>query len=67
MDIAQLSMNMSASNTMSQIGTAVLGKQLDTIEDLGSSMIASMNAMPSSASLESMVSPAVGGNIDMTV
>ena len=66
MDIAALSMSMSTSQTLSQVGTAVLGKQLDTIDTMGQSLIASMNAMPS-PSLEAMANPAVGGSIDLLV
>lgn len=66
MDIAGLSMAMSQSKALGDIGTAVLSKQLDNMEIAGSQMAASLAAMPS-PSLESMVLPGVGGNIDMLV
>lgn len=68
MDIAGLSTAMNQSQLMTNIGTAMLSKNLDTLEDMGNAMTQTMNAMPrSSPSLESLVNPAVGGNIDILV
>lgn len=58
MDIAALSTSMTMSDINSQIGVAVLSKNLDTIEDLGAGMVKMM---------ELSVNPAVGGNIDVLV
>ncbi len=66
MDIAGLSMAMSQNDTMTQVGAAMMGKQLDTMDTMAGGLIASMNAMPS-PSLESMVNPAVGQSIDLLV
>ncbi|MCR5667578.1 MAG: YjfB family protein [Lachnospiraceae bacterium] len=68
MDIAGLSTAMNQSQLMTNIGTAMLSKNLDTLEDMGNAMTQTMNAMPgSSPSLESLVNPAIGGNIDILV
>ena len=64
MDIAMLSMNMSQSRMMNEVGTAVMAMQMDAFEDLGANMIETMKSMPS---LESMVNPAIGGNIDIAI
>ncbi|MBQ1902480.1 MAG: YjfB family protein [Lachnospiraceae bacterium] len=68
MDIAGMSTAMSQSQLMTNIGTAMLSKNLDTLKDMGNAMTQTMDAMPSSSpSLESLVNPAVGGNIDILV
>lgn len=72
MDIAGMSYAMSSSMSQSQlmttIGSSVLGMNLDTVDEMGDAMIQTMNAMPgSSPSLESLVNPAIGGNIDILV
>ena len=54
------------SGAMQQVGIAMLGKQLDTVENNGDMLVASLSSMPS-PSLESMVNPAIGGNIDLRV
>ena len=64
MDIAALSMAMSYSKTMSDIGVAVLSKNLDTIQDVGDAMLKNMQSAPVS---ELYVNPNVGGNIDIRV
>ena len=66
MDIAKLSMGMSQMNVGTEIGAKMLSMNLDTIEQMGSAMIDTMNSMPS-PSLESLVNPAVGGHIDLAV
>ena len=63
MDIAGLSMNLSAISTMSKISTAVLSKELDTNEALGEGLVQMLDA----AAMERSVNPAVGANFDMRV
>ena len=68
MDIASLSTAMSQSQLMTNIGTAVLDMNLNTVENMGDALTSTMNAMPGATpSLESLVNPAVGGNIDILV
>jgi len=55
MDIASLSMAMSTSNVNSDVGIAVLGKNLDTLKQSGDGMLKMM---------ESSVTPNLGQNID---
>ena len=66
MDIARLSMGMSQMNIGTEIGAKMLSMNLDSIDKMGAAMLDTMNSMPS-PSLESLVNPAVGGNIDFTV
>ncbi len=67
MTIPQVSTDTIAqSGAMQQVGIAMLGKQLDTVENNGDMLVASLSSMPS-PSLESMVNPAIGGNIDFRV
>lgn len=63
MDIAGLSMDLSAISTSSKIGTAVLSKAMDTNEALGQGLVEMIDA----AAMERSVNPAVGANIDMRV
>lgn len=63
MNIAGLSMNMSMIDTKSQVGTAVLGKVMDSNELMGQNMV----AMLDSAAMERSVNPAVGGNLDLRI
>ena len=58
MDIAQLSMDMSTQNILSDVSVAVLKNSLDTMEDLGNGMTTMM---------ESSVTPYLGQNIDYLV
>lgn len=58
MDIAQLSMDMSTQNILSDVSVAVLKNSLDTMEDLGNGMTKMM---------ESYVTPYLGQNIDYLV
>lgn len=58
MDIAQLSMDMSTQNILSDVSVAVLKNSLDTMEDLGNGMTKMM---------ESSVTPYLGHNIDYLV
>lgn len=58
MDIAALSMDLHMIDFQSKLGTAILSKSLDTLEDTGASMIKMM---------ESSVMPNLGQNIDVSV
>lgn len=63
MDIAGLSTALSSISTQSQVGTAVLGKAMDTNRELGEGLV----QMIDSAAMERSVNPTVGGNFDMRV
>lgn len=58
MDISALSGMLAAQDINAQIGTAILSKSLDTVEDLGDSMVKMM---------EQSVYPNLGQNIDILV
>lgn len=58
MDIAALSISMSLADVNSQVGMAVLAKNLDTIETMGDGMKKIM---------EMSVNPNLGANFDVTV
>ena len=58
MDIAALSISMSLADVNSQVGMAVLAKNLDTIEPMGDGMKKMM---------EMSVNPNLGANFDVTV
>lgn len=58
MDIASLSTFLSMANVQNDFGVLMLSKQLDTVEDMGDSMIKLM---------EQSVNPHLGGNIDISV
>lgn len=58
MDITALSTSMSMTDVNSQIGIAVLAKNLDTMEDMGDGMKKMM---------EMSVNPNLGANIDVSV
>ena len=58
MDIAALSTSMSLADVNSQVGMAVLAKNLDTIETMGDGMKKMM---------EMSVNPNLGANLDVTV
>ncbi len=58
MDIALLSMSMANADLCNQIGTAVLGKSLDTMETMGDGLKKIM---------ETSVAPNLGQNIDYSV
>lgn len=63
MDIAGLSMAISANQVQTQVSTAVLGKSMDTLETLGQGLVQMIDA----AAMEQSVNPAVGGNFDMRI
>lgn len=58
MDIAALSTAMNMADIQNQIGVAMLSKSLDTVGDLGDSMIKMM---------EASVTPYLGQNIDIAI
>ena len=58
MDITALSTSMSLANVQSDVGVAVLAKNLDVIEDMSDGMKKMM---------ELSVNPNLGGNIDVSV
>ena len=58
MDIAPLSTALSMTQVRNDFGAIMLGKQLDTMENMGDSMIKLM---------EQSVNPHIGGNIDISV
>ncbi len=58
MDIAMLSMLQSQSNILTDVNTALLGKNLDTVEELGDGLVKMM---------EQSVTPYLGQNIDFKI
>ena len=62
MDIAALSMAMSQNKIMSDVGTAVLSKAIDTVEQMGASIVNMIDR-----SMELSVNPNIGSNIDISV
>ena len=63
MDIARLSMAMSASQTQSAFGVAMLSKSLDTMKETGEQITEMIDAV----AMERSVNPSVGANFDMYV
>ena len=63
MDIPALSVALSQSQTMTQVGTAVLGKIIDSNEMIAHEITALLDA----AALERSVIPHIGGNIDILI
>lgn len=63
MDIAEVSMALANVSQMTQIGTAVLSKAMDTNEELGAGMVQMIDA----AAMELSVNPDVGANFDMRI
>ena len=61
MDIAGLSMAMASTNSQNKVGTAMLGKAMDTNEALGQGLV----QMIDSAAMERSVTPELGANIDL--
>ncbi|MBU5474974.1 MAG: putative motility protein [Clostridiales bacterium] len=58
MDIASLSTALSTTQLQNDVGVLMLGKQLDTVEVMGDSMIKMM---------EQSVNPHLGANIDISI
>lgn len=63
MDIASISMAMAQTNTLSEVGVAVLDKAMDSNEAAGQGIVNMMNA----AAMERSVNPSVGSHFDMLV
>ena len=63
MDIASVSMALAQTNTLSQVGIAVLDKAMENNEVIGQGIVNMMDA----AAMERSVNPAVGSNFDMLV
>lgn len=61
MDIAGLSMAMASTNLQNKVGTAMLGKAMDTNEALGQGLV----QMIDFATMERSVTPELGANIDL--
>lgn len=66
MDIPALSMEMAQSQTLQAVGTAILGMQLDTINNLAATEIEALDSMPT-ADMELSINPNIGGNIDISL
>ena len=68
MDIPSLSMALSQSNVMNQVGAKVLGMSLDMAESTGDAVASILDsAAVDTAAMERSVTPYLGGNFDMTV
>lgn len=63
MDIAAISMAMAQTNSLSQVGVAVLDNAMEANEIAGQGIVNMIDA----AALERSVNPAVGSNFDMVV
>ncbi len=63
MGIEAMSVGMSQSRLMADVGTAVLAKNLDMVEQMGDNMVEMMNR----SMMEQSVQPGLGGNIDLYV
>ena len=63
MNIAELSMSMSAAQVNTAFGVAMLAKSLDAVSDTG----AQITDMIDSAAMERSVNPNIGANLDMYV
>jgi hypothetical protein len=63
MDIAGLSMSMADNRIQSQVGTAILGKAMDTNEVLGQGLVQMIDA----SAMERSVNPDVGANFDVRI
>ncbi len=63
MNIGNVSMALAQSSSLSDVGTAVLGKSLETAEQNGNGLLKMLN----SAALERSINPSIGANFDMVV
>lgn len=66
MDMPSASMINSNNGILREFGIAMLDMQLDVQESQAATEVAMINSMPS-PSLESLVNPNIGGNIDIGV
>ncbi len=62
MDIPALSMALSQTKLLNDVGVAMLSKSLDTMQENGEAMIASIDAVS-----EVSVNPNLGSNIDIRI
>ncbi len=62
MDIPALSMAMSQNRVLNDFGIAMLSKNLDTMQENGAAMIATMDSMA-----ELSVNPDIGSNLDIRI
>lgn len=62
MNIPALSVELSQTRVLNDVGIAVLAKSLDTLESSGEQMVDMMKS-----SMELSVNPAVGANIDLYI
>lgn len=62
MDIPGLSMALSQNKILNDVGIAMLSKSLDTMEENGAAMVASIESIP-----ETSVNPDIGSNFDIRV
>ena len=63
MNVANMAMNMSQTQLMPQVGTAVLSMSLDSMTEQGDAMVEMMNR----SMMENSVNPDLGGNIDIMI
>lgn len=63
MDIASVSVALSQNSALTQTGTAMLSKTMDTVEALGQGLVEMIDA----AAMERSVNPHIGSNFDMLV
>ncbi len=63
MDIASVSVALSQNSALTQTGTAMLSKTMDTVETLGQGLVEMIDA----AAMERSVNPHIGSNFDMLV
>lgn len=63
MDIASVSMALAQTNTLSQVGIAVLDNAMESSQAAGQGIMKMIDA----AAMERSVNPAVGSNFDMLV
>ena len=62
MDIPSLSMALSQNRILTDVGVAMLSKNLDTMEAAGQNMIAGIESVS-----ETSVNPNIGSNIDISL
>ena len=62
MDIPSLSMALSQNRILTDVGVAMLSKNLDTMEAAGENMIAGIESVS-----EASVNPNIGSNIDISL
>ena len=62
MDIPALSMALSQNKILNDVGVALLSKSLDTMQENGAALVASIDAIP-----ETSVNPDIGSNIDIRI